>query len=46
MASFPFVFGMIQPFFKPSRWTIALAASGAALGCASLSTYYWGHEAV
>jgi hypothetical protein len=42
MASFPFVFGMIQPFFKPSRWTIALAASGAALGCASLSTYYWG----
>ena len=43
MASFPFVFGMTQPFFKPSRWTIVLGASGAALGCASLSTYYWGH---
>ena len=40
MAGFPFIMLMLQPFFIPSKWAASRLVVGAALGCASLSTYY------
>jgi hypothetical protein len=39
--SFPFALVTVQPFFSLSNWSAARILAGAALGAASLSTYYW-----
>ena len=41
MTAFPFALLMVQPFFTPSRGAAWRLAAGAALGAASLGSYFW-----